>query len=188
MWEGMGVGVQHALIEGVLSSTPVCQRWRSTTKRLLHFPLQALSSPWASYGSVPPSPFHYFPKHVQISFLATDSARGDTAGGGEVRGMGKLVTGGEMPPSSNKTGSGGENKTEQTLQPSGLAQPAVSPPRAPGQPQACLASRGLSPESLRLHGPSSGDQPSPGRGCRSSASGCSALCSDAGSSWNPEAS
>ena len=137
-------------------------------------------------GHLPP--FHYFPKHVQISFLATDSARGDTAGGGEVRGMGKLVTGGEMPPSSNKTGSGGENKTEQTLQPSGLAQPAVSPPRVPGQPQACLASRGLSPESLRLHGPSSGDQPSPGRGCRSSASGCSALCSDAGSSWNPEAS
>ena len=45
MWEGMGVGVQHGLIEGVLSSTPVCQRWRSTTKRLLHFPLQALSSP-----------------------------------------------------------------------------------------------------------------------------------------------
>ena len=24
---------------------PVCQRWRSTTKRQLHFPLQALSSP-----------------------------------------------------------------------------------------------------------------------------------------------
>ncbi|CAI9152431.1 unnamed protein product [Rangifer tarandus platyrhynchus] len=103
VWGGMGAGVQHGLIEGVLSSTPVCQRWRSTTKCLLHFPLQALSSPLASCGMVQHSPFS--PKHVQISFLAMDSARDDTAGGAEVRGMRKLVTGGELPPSSNQAGS-----------------------------------------------------------------------------------
>ena len=76
-----------------------------------------------------------------------DSARGNTAGGGEVRGMGKLVTGGEMPPSSNKAGSGGETRQNKhhsprvwTSQPSprpgrlGSLRPAWPPAGCPRSP------------------------------------------------------
>lgn len=57
-------------------------------------------------GSASPSHFALFTKtRSDISFLAMDSAGATLQVGGEVRGMGKRVTGGEMPPSSNKAGS-----------------------------------------------------------------------------------
>ena len=103
--EGWG-GCAAGLREGVLLFPPVCQRWRPTTKPQLCFPLQALSSPLASCGSASPSSFTPFTKtRSDISFLAMDSAGATLQVRGEVRGIGKRVTGGEMPPSSNKAGS-----------------------------------------------------------------------------------
>ena len=69
-------------------------------------PSRPCPPPLASCGSASPSPFALFTKtRSDISFLAMDSAGVTLQVGGEVRGMGKRVTGGEMPPSSNKAGS-----------------------------------------------------------------------------------
>ena len=77
------------------SSTPVCQRWRSTTKPQLYIPLQALSSPfgilWFSVTFTLCTIYQNTFRHLIPWTLQ--------------RGMGKPVTGGEMPFSSNKAGS-----------------------------------------------------------------------------------
>lgn len=185
---GMGVGVRQGLREGVLLFYPACHRRSRPPSPSSGSPPGLIFPLWHPGVRCHLPPLHYLPEHAQTSHSLPGTLQGDAAGGGRGERNGEVGDWGEMPPAATKQALEGKQDRTKHYSPRARSRRPPPLPGRWGQPQARLLSCLALESPPCLNSPASGNQPSPGRGCRSSRSGCSALCSDAGSSWNPESS